>query len=253
MRYPIIPTAFAGILMLLLPSISTLLSAQGDEAERLLRLAQHAAQEGRSAEAVQLLTDAIEQDSPPAFAYYLRGREHFRLSKITDSVADFDQFVKLRPDLEPRQWERGLSYYYDGKFKQGAQQFELYQTYHDNDVENSVWRYACLARVQGRTKARETILPIQNDPRVPMMEIYDLFCARLSVQAVLDAARDGQPTPEQLNNRLFYAHFYIGLFFEAEGDAEKAKKHILTAERHSVSHYMWDVARHHASLLRKRD
>ena len=243
-----------GIVLLLLGLTSLAAhAANTGEAEALLRLAQRVAEKGNSTEAVRLATAAIEADAQLAFAFYLRGREHFRLGKIAESVADFDQFVKLRPDLEPRQWERGLAYYYAGQFEKGAKQFELYQTYHDNDVENSVWRYACLASKEGGEKARETILPIRNDSRIPMMQIYDMFRAKLSPEAVLQAARAGRPTPEQLNNRLFYAHFYIGLFFEAEGDAEKARRHILASEKYRVDHYMWHVARHHASLFQKRD
>ena len=248
------PNTALGLLLFSLLSISqpTRPSEKG-EAVRLLHLAQQASDEGKSSKAVRFATAAIETDSQLAFAYYLRGREHFRLGKIADSVADFDHFVRLRPDLEPKQWERGLSYYYAGQFEKGAKQFELYQTYHDNDVENSVWRYACLARKEGTENARKTILPIRNDPRVPMMPIYKMFRTELSPDAVLMAARAGQPTPEQLNNRLFYAHFYIGLFFEAQGHAEKARRHILASQEHKVGHYMWDVARHHASLFRKHD
>lgn len=247
--------AFKILLFSLLLISQTALSGKVGEAEagRFLHRAQQAAAEGRSMDAVRLATGAIETDSQLAFAYYVRGREHFRLGKIAESVADFDQFVKLRPDLEPRQWERGLSYYYAGQFEKGAKQFELYQTYHDNDVENSVWRYACLARKEGGGKARETILPIRNDPRVPMMQIYNMFRTKLSPEAVLHATRAGRPTSETLNNRLFYAHFYIGLFFEAEGDTEKAKRHILASQKHKVVHYMWDVARHHASLFQKQE
>ena len=95
-----------------------------------------------------------------ATAYYLRGRENFRLGEIKKSVADFDKYVELRPRLESRQWERGIAYYYAGEFKKGAEQFELYQTYHDNDVENSVWRYLCIARSVGVDKARSVMLPI---------------------------------------------------------------------------------------------
>ncbi len=245
-------TAFTVLLVSTLSISPNVLPAEGDEANRLLSQAQKAVEQGRNMDAVRFATAAIETNSKLAFAYYLRGREHFRLGKIADSVADFDQFVELRPDMEPRQWERGLSYYYAGQFEKGAKQFELYQTYHDNDVENSVWRFACLARKVGSEKARETILPIRNDPRVPMMPIYDMFRARLSPEAVLKAARAGQPTPEQLNSHLFYAHFYIGLFFEAEGDSVKARRHILASQDYEVSHYMWDVARHHASLFRKQ-
>ncbi len=224
-------------------------AAMGQGAEQLLNRAVEASNRGRSSESVKLATDALAREPELAYAYYLRGREHFRLGKITESVADLEQYVRLRPDMEPRQWELGLSYYYAGQFQKGARQFELYQTYHDNDVENSVWRYLCIARTEGTEKARSTLMPIRNDPRIPMMAVYDMFRGEGSPQKVLEIARAGQPGPAGLEGRLFYAHLYIGLFLLAQGDEEGGKTHILAAEKRRVRHYMWDVARYHASLL----
>jgi lipoprotein NlpI len=243
------PARAARLVIMLLASLIGPLSAFADDAAQLLRQASDAAGEGDSAVAVRLATEALKHDAKLAAAYYLRGREHFRLSKIDESVADFHRFVELRPDLEARQWERGISYYFAGQFENGAKQFELYQTYYDNDVENSVWRYLCVARSDGVQKARETMLPIKNDPRVPMMEIYNMFRGKLQPDDVLQAARAGEPREEQLKIHLFYAHLYIGLFYEAEGNEELAKHHIVESEKHKIGHYMWDVAHVKARLL----
>ena len=223
--------------------------ATSQGAEELLGRAVEAAERGRSTRAVELATDALARNPELSHAFYLRGREHFRLGKVAESVADLEQYVRLRPDMEPRQWELGLSYYYAGQFEKGARQFELYQTYHDNDVENSVWRYLCIARTGGPEKARSTLMPIRNDGRVPMMAIYDMFRGEGSPETVLETARAGQPRPAQLEGRLFYAHLYIGLFLLAQGDEQGGKTHILAAEKKRVRHYMWDVARYQASLL----
>src|SRR5258706_67576 len=51
--------------------------------------ARRAAQGGNSAQAVELLGAVIAEDPQNSTAYYLRGREHFRLGKIAESVADF--------------------------------------------------------------------------------------------------------------------------------------------------------------------
>jgi len=184
-------------------------------------------------------------------AWYLRGREHFRAGKIAESVADFDKYVQLEPQAENKQWERGISYYYAGDFAKGAKQFEDYQKFHDQDVENSVWRYLCIARSSGVEKARATLLPITSDPRVPMMQIYGLYQGKLKPDEVLAAANASPPNRELHNQRVFYAHLYIGLWHEAAGQADEAKKHILEAEKHKIAHYMWDVARVHAERLRK--
>ena len=226
-------------------------AAPDDSGEELLDQAAEAAESGDSAEAVELATAAIRKQPDLAAAWYLRGREHFRTGKFDESLADFDRFVELRPELASRQWERGITCYYAGKFEQGAKQFELYQTFHDSDVENSVWRYLCQARAEGVEKAREAMLPIKNDPRVPMMQVYDLYRGRATPDVVLTAARAGEPSDAELNQRLFYAHLYLGLYYEATGDNDRAKTHILeAADNHKIGHYMWDVARVHAERLR---
>lgn len=229
------------------------LLAQETDPETLLRDAARASQQGDSVKAIGLLSDVIANSPKTAMAWYLRGREHFRTGNIAASVADFDKYVELRPDLESRQWERGISYYYAGEYAKGAKQFELYQTFHDQDVENSAWRYLCVARSEGVEKAQSRMLPIERDPRVPMMEIYDLYRGKLKPEEVLATAKAGMPTAENLNMREFYAHLYIGLWHEAAGRGDEARKHIFEAEKRKIGHYMWDVARVHADRLREKD
>jgi len=200
--------------------------------------------------AIKLLSQVIAKDPNLADTYYRRGRANFCARKIPESVADFDKYVELKPDSESRQWERGISYYHAGEFAKGAKQFELYQTYHDQDVENSVWRYLCVARTDGVEKAQANMLPIDADRRIPMMAIYDLYRGTKKPEDVIKVAEAGQPIPTELNTRLFYAQLYLGLWHEAAGRSDEAKQHILEAEKHKIGHYMWDVAHMHAQRLR---
>jgi len=236
----------------LLVTISACVAAGQNEqaAQSLLQKATQAAQRREFDQAIKLLTELIGKEPKLADAYYRRGRANFCAGKIAESVADLDKVVELNPDAQSRQWERGISYYYAGEFAKGAKQFELYQTYHDQDVENSVWRYLCVARTEGVEKAQANMLPIENDRRVPMMQIYDLYRGKKKPEDVLKAAQAGQPLAPELNSRLFYTHLYLGLWHEVAGRAEEAKKDILEAEKHKIGHYMWDVAHVHAERLR---
>jgi lipoprotein NlpI len=218
--------------------------------DKLLSAATAAAERREHGQAIKLLTEALVKDPKLAEALYLRGRANFCAGKIAESVADFDKYVGLKPDAESRQWERGIAQYYAGEFAKGAKQFELYQTYHDQDVENSVWRYLCVARADGVEKAQANMLPITSDRRVPMMQIYELYRGKLKPDDVLAAANAGNPTKESLNTRLFYSHLYLGLWHEAAGRTVEAKEHLLKAEEHKIGHYMWDVAHVHAERLR---
>jgi len=53
-----------------------------------------------------------------------------------------------------------------------------------------------------------------------------------------------------LNERLFYAYLYIGLYYEAAGDKKQSRENIGRALEHIVNDYMGDVARVHALLRR---
>ena len=197
------------------------------------------------------LYDRLLALAPKQAEYYdLRGSQHFMLGHIDESIADFDRFLALRPDQEPWHWKRGISYYYAGRYDDGRRQFEGYQTVDDSDVENAVWRFLCMARDQGLPAARAALLKIKQDRRVPMMEVYALYAGKLAPDSVLKAAQADSPSPDELNARLFYAHLYLGLYYEATGDAANARKHIdIAARQHKIGHYMWNVADVHAKRL----
>ena len=182
--------------------------------------------------------------------YHQRGVANFKLGKFNESIADFDKQIELRPKDKISHWQRGISYYYAGRYDDGRQQFEGYQSFDSNDVENAVWRYLCMARKDGVAKARADLLKIGDDRRVPMKQIYDLFAGRMKPADVLAAAQAGNPSKNELNSRLFYAHQYLGLYYETEGNKKLALEHMAKAtEDYRIGHYMWDVARVHRDLL----
>ncbi len=174
--------------------------------------------------------------------FNMRGAENFRNGRIDASIADFTRAIELDPDQEPHHWQRGISYYYAGRFEDGRRQFEHHRLVNPEDVENAVWHYLCYSRIDGTAKARTALIPIHDDGRVPMMQIYEMFRGKAKPAAVLNAAGTSR-------DALFFAHLYIGLYYEAEGDAVKSRQHIsLAAGEFSRDHYMGDVARVHMRL-----
>jgi lipoprotein NlpI len=204
------------------------------------------------AEAVADFDQCIQLSPDLAEAYDHRGSEQFKLGHITESLRDFDKFLELRPGERPGHWRRGITCYYAGKFDEGRKQFEGYEKVDTNDVENAVWHYLCVARLAGPEKARASMLKIGKDKRVPMMQVYALYSGQAKPEEVLASVQEGKPTPEELNKRSFYAHLYLGLYYEVAGDEKQARAHLKqAAEDHKIDHYMWDVSRVHFDLLRK--
>ncbi len=223
--------------------------AAPDDSDAYARRAALYTAAGQPAKAVADYDRLLELDPKRAEAYDARGSEQFKLGQIDASIADFDRFIKLRPDQEPWHWKRGISYYYAGRYDDGRRQFEGYQTVDDNDVENAVWRFLCMARDKGLAPARADMLKIKRDPRVPMMDVYALYSGRAEPEDVLRAAAAGSPPSEALNARLFYAHLYLGLYYDALGEPGRAKEHLATAVKHKIGHYMWNVADVHLRRL----
>ncbi len=198
-------------------------------------------------------SEVIKLDPKSASALQARGEAHFKLGKTAESVADFDQFLKLVPDQKPQHWQRGISLYYAGRFKDGKEQFEIHQTVNSNDVENAVWHFFCAARADGLDKARKGLIPIEGDGRVPMAQVHQLFAGKAKPEDVLAAAK-AAPAQTRAGEPLFYAHLYLGIYFEALGDAKQARDNIFkAAARANENGYMGDVARVHAEILRKQE
>lgn len=184
-----------------------------------------------------------------AEAYDRRGSAHFCAALIDESIADFDRAIALEPTREPGHWRRGISYYYAGRFDDGARQFAGYQTVDDNDVENAVWRFLCQARAHGLPRAREQMLKIGRDPRVPLMTVYDLFLGRAKSPDVLKAAAEGDPPADELTNRSFYGHLYLGLWDEINDRRPESTEHLKQAvAQYDHGGYMWQVAKVHLKL-----
>jgi lipoprotein NlpI len=204
---------------------------------------------GDTAAALADLTRLIELDPRNADAFQQRGEVRFQNAEIAASIADFDRVIEILPDQAPHHWQRGIALYYAGRFADGARQFELHQTVNSQDVENAVWHFLCRARAATVARARDELIAIAGDPRVPMKQVHALFAGKGSGADVLAAATTSEAAPGSGTLARFYAHLYVGLYEEAHGRQDTAREQILKACEHATSAgYMGDVARVHARL-----
>jgi lipoprotein NlpI len=206
----------------------------------------------RYKDAVADFTKAVELNPKDAALWQERGVAHFKAGKIDESIRDYDCYIELRPSARISHWQRGISYYYAGRYDAGRRQFEGYQDFDNNDVENAVWSFMCVAKKDGIDKAKKGILKIGNDKRVPMRQVYDLFKGDLKPDDVFTASRAGSPSKETLSHRLFYAHLYVGIYYDLLGDRKQALAQLELAVEHRIPHYMWDVARIHRDILKAK-
>ena len=177
-----------------------------------------------------------------------RGSKEFFAAKINESVKSFERAIVLEPRIKPQLWQLGIAYYYADRFAEGRDLFELHQTVNPHDVENAVWHFLCVARIDGIEAARKRLIPISGDKRVPMKEVHSLFAGTGTKEQVLDAASAVEGNSNR-RNALCYAHLYIGLYEEALKNRAKSMEHMRkAAQDFSHDHYMGEVARVHHKL-----
>lgn len=184
-----------------------------------------------------------------AHVLHRRGEEHFRQAEISKSIADFDRQLELQPDDAPGHWQRGIALYYAEEYEKGARQFELHQTVNPQDVENAAWHFLCIVRTPKGSieKTRKNLIPVNQDSRVPMAQIQQMFAGNMQPEEVLRAGEKAGDSAQ------FYADLYVGLYYEALGRNEESLRRIVQAADNPAAkdNYMGDVARVHLILRKK--
>src|SRR4029079_1923953 len=158
--------------------------------------------------------------------YSQRGDLYFQSKNFAKALSDFEKMVELNPRLDVTHWRKGIALYYLVRWEESAKQFEKYQTIDDVDRENGIWRFLALQKKVGTEKAREEMIQYARADRPPLNDVYRMFHGELAAEEFAKkAAGVGENSKER-----FYAELYLGLFFDCEGDTEKALEHLRAAE-----------------------
>ena len=190
-------------------------------------------------------TGVHAQNRAAAEAIFDRAVSDFERGRIQEAAAGFDKVAELLPDTAPQLWQRGIALYYASRYEDCRLMFESHRTVNPNDVENAVWHFLCVARLESPEAAQAALLPVGPDGRVPMREVYQMFEGILAPVQVMTAAGDSP-------SGRFFAHLYLGLYFEALGQEADALEYIeaAAADRYArVGGYMHMVARVHLGIL----
>jgi len=186
--------------------------------------------------------------NPSAAALVSRGMQLFRAGKVEDSVSAFDSALALAPEQRPYLWQRGLSLYYTEDFEAGAAQFRADVAVNPADVEESLWFFLCIAKLEGAEEARSRMLrvAVDRDPRAVLRTAYAVYAGDAEVGALVEAGDNSGPAGA------FYASLYEGLWREATGDAAGAEAALRRAVKtpyaeRASGDYMTALARVHVS------
>ncbi len=257
--YPITPSAFSDAT---LPEVAAqetdaasdrLLKAQ--KSNELGRVAMSSFREGEYKTAFKNCSELCELEPNNLNYQMMLGDISFAAGQMDACVAAYDKLIELQPSLEPRLWQRGLALYYAKKFEKGVQQFETHQLVNTQDVENAVWHLLCAAKISNVEAGRKKLIPISEDRRVPMAQIYEMYAGRMTPEQVLNIANQTSPSveldSEQHRLQRYYAYLYIGLYFEMlenEQASLDSMKKAAALNPLGKTNFMGQVARVHLQL-----
>ncbi len=207
--------------------------------------------EGKTAEALNAADKVVEANPMSWSVYLMRGGVRFRAGKLDESLADFDRSIELDPQSEAHNWQRGIALYYAKKYQEGREQFELHRRVNPNDVENSVWHFMCVAKLDGPEKARAVLIPSAGDSRPPLMDVLELFRGKKTPEDIAKAAEKYKAGTRTGDSARFYGYLYIGLYYEAIGDDKLAREWITKSLETKTGGYMADVGRFHLQYYKQ--
>jgi lipoprotein NlpI len=206
--------------------------------------------------AIERHSAAIRENPQSVSLYSQRGDAYFKRGRFAQAADDFEKMVELDPTLAAGHWRRGIACFYAGRYEKAAQQFEVYHTQDDVDRENGIWRYFSQVKAFGKEKARAGLLKYQKDDREPFPAVYQLFEGKLTPEQVLSKIEEAKLRPEEKEERLFYAHLYIGISHAVDGRPREAEVFLRKAVANTWApgsgygpDWMWHVGRVHYDLL----
>lgn len=177
----------------------------------------------------------------------------------------FDSALYLTPGhRDPQLWQRGLACFYSGRCEDGTKQFEADMTENGSDIEEVIWHFLCRCKMSGFRKSQaEGFLPLctlNSDPTpplpppAPMPQVLQLYQGTATVEEVFKAARnpDGSPAKSYNDtNAVAYANFYVGLYYEMQGDLAKAAEYFRAAADLNNPDYIGRLMATHSKLVGK--
>ncbi len=214
--------------------------------------------QARHQEIIRRTTKGIEESPKKTALYSERGDARFFAGDFPGAVADYEKMVELEPKLATSHWRRGIAYFYAEKYREAANQFEIYHTFDDVDRENGIWRFFSQTKAYGLKKSQAGLLKYKKDDREPFPDVYRLFANKITPEQIVENINKAKLTPTESQKREFYAHLYIGLNHALHDRAKEAKTHLAKAIENKWAidagfgpNYMWHVGRVNYDLLMK--
>jgi lipoprotein NlpI len=185
-----------------------------------------------------------------------RGDLRMFLGDHRGALDDYSEMIAIDAAQDTPHWRRGIAYYFNGRFQEGAEQFERYHAYDARDRENGLWKFLCDLQSKGVEHARSKMLPYKQFDRHPFPQLYSLYGGTLSLADYNEAVR---PHVESSRMVKFFHLYYRGLHVVTSdkkagiADIREAVSLFSASEvAETGPGYMWHCARLHLEFIERQ-
>lgn len=207
---------------------------------------------GLSGLALYDFNQAIRLKPDLAEAYNSMGVHYTQQMDFIQAYEAFDATLDINPDMEFAFLNRGIALYYGGRPDLAAQDFSRFYNINASDPYRALWSYLAASQIdvkQAKIALAEKRKDLDESNWATLL--VDLYLDRATESELLNTLIKGVTSQQQLTDRLCEAYFYLGKYHSARGNSGIASNYFKLALSTNVFEYVEHrYARLELNLLR---
>jgi lipoprotein NlpI len=195
---------------------------------------------------------AIRLKPDLAEAYNSMGVHYTQQMNFIQAYEAFDATLDINPDMEFAFLNRGIALYYGGRPDLAARDFGTFYNRNASDPYRALWSYLASSEIDKPRAMIELAAQRKNlDEKNWATQLVDLYLEETTENELLNALIKGVSNQQQLTDRLCEAYFYLGKYHSARGNRGIASNYFKLALSTNVFEYVEHrYARLELNLLR---
>ncbi|MCV2883898.1 lipoprotein NlpI [Aestuariibacter sp. AA17] len=182
---------------------------------------------------------ALKLKPDMAEAYNSIGIHFTQQQEFIQAYEAFDSSLEIDPEFEFAFLNRGIALYYGGRPELAVQDLGAFLERNENDPYRALWAFIAeyeLSPEQATRHLREASTRL--DPRNWATLLVELYLDDISESELLGALAIGVTNQRQLTDRLCEAYFYLGKYHAARGHRGRASNYFKLALSTNVYEYV---------------
>ncbi len=195
---------------------------------------------------------AIRLKPDLAEAYNSMGVHYTQQMNFIQAYEAFDATLDINPDMEFAFLNRGIALYYGGRPDLAVRDFGTFYNRNAADPYRALWSYLASSEIDKSKAMLELTQQRQNlDENNWATQLVDLYLEKTTESELLNSLISGVTSQQQLTDRLCEAYFYLGKYHSARGNTGVASNYFKLALSTNVFEYVEHrYARLELNLLR---